>query len=201
MHRQRPRDHPRVHGEHISSVALATATSGSSPRTRGAPDQSGSGVVPARIIPAYAGSTRWCSGWRCVRVGIIPAYAGSTRTGRCPATASTDHPRVRGEHRCPTGEPTCTTGSSPRTRGALTGRSLRVVDGRIIPAYAGSTVDGAPRRSPRPDHPRVRGEHRTISASSVTNSGSSPRTRGARIDPPVIRATGRIIPAYAGSTV
>ena len=74
-------------------------------------------------------------------------------------------------------------------------------EGRIIPAYAGSTWT---RRSPSisaRDHPRVCGEH-TLSAHWRGQAlGSSPRMRGA---PQAINSLIniiRIIPAYAGSTM
>ena len=71
-------------------------------------------------------------------------------------------------------------GSSPHTRGApkptrWTGRRWR-----IIPAYAGSTQYIVVSVTNLTDHPRIRGEHGTLSA--------------------VRRWPSRIIPAYAGST-
>ena len=50
------------------------------------------------------------------------------------------------------------------------------------------------------DHPRIRGEHRSVSPGKAFSAGSSPHTRGAHF--PEWDATGvlRIIPAYAGST-
>ena len=59
-----------------------------------------------------------------------------------PATTMTpqsDHPRIRGEHT----EYWCLGyakyGSSPHTRGAPEANAALDVEGRIIPAYAGST--------------------------------------------------------------
>ena len=128
--RPRPRDHPRIRGEHVHVHAIVAAVGG--------------------IIPAYAGSTRAGSQPRCGRQGIIPAYAGSTSQGilispacdgSSPHTRGArytidskedippDHPRIRGEH------------------------AVRVLDSDarrgIIPAYAGSTpdMDVKPRRS------------------------------------------------------
>ena len=73
----------------------------------------------------------------------------------------TDHPRIRGEHPCSIG--------------------VMAPERRIIPAYAGSTSDGAVAYVPERDHPRIRGEHR------LTVHREIPGTR--------------IIPAYAGSTL
>ena len=70
-------DHPRIRGEHPYLSGSRRRQSGSSPHTRGARFLSHPFSVSSRIIPAYAGSTRfWCRrrsrGW--------------------------DHPRIRGEH-------------------------------------------------------------------------------------------------------
>ena len=60
----------------------AGAGGGSSPHTRGALD-----LVGGR-------------GYGC---RIIPAYAGSTLPGICATHDTTDHPRIRGEHKRETG--------------------------------------------------------------------------------------------------
>ena len=70
-------DHPRVRGEHASTMRRAEPTAGSSPRSRGAQARRGAGDQGRGIIPAFAGSTARPSG-------------ESRRAG--------DHPRVRGEH-------------------------------------------------------------------------------------------------------
>ena len=91
--------HPRLRGEHIKEAATAAQEPGSSPLTRGAQNHHRVTHFTARLIPAYAGSTR-----------LRPP----SRTGR-PA-----HPRLRGEHGhglSPTGGHF---GSSPLTRGAPT---------------------------------------------------------------------------------
>ena len=91
-------------------------------------------------------------------------------------------------------------GSSPRMRGAQ--GQLRIVRGEfgIIPADAGSTY--RVRRVPRSerDHPRGCGEHQLAQDQNLTNSGSSPRMRGAQCRQ-LLSVTGQgIIPADAGST-
>ena len=73
-------------------------------------------------------------------------------------------------------------------------------DLRIIPAYAGSTVGQAHVQSRRADHPRIRGEHFLSHPFSVSSTGSSPHTRGAREHDVLLPARLGIIPAYAGST-
>ena len=112
--------------------------------------------------------------------GIIPAYAGSTESGR-----------DQGDRYC---------GSSPHTRGALVLQLGRFVELGIIPAYAGSTsiLESVP--ALEPDHPRIRGEHKRAFKNARIVVGSSPHTRGAPTATNASSPTGRIIPAYAGST-
>ena len=133
-------DHPRIRGEHEGArarellrvgiiPAYAGSTSsrcvrpgfflGSSPHTRGAQSLDGMELRREMDHPRIRGEhgRRECGSVR--RVGIIPAYAGSTREG------------LQGESGL--------MGSSPHTRGALTGATRRACIGR--------------------DHPRIRGEH------------------------------------------
>ena len=134
----RPRDHPRVCGEHRRLKKLLATLAGSSPRMRGAPHRDDwQGAVPG-IIPAYAGST-------CVQIRV-------SDIGR-------DHPRVCGEHKRRNSLGQLVAGSSPRMRGArnVLGRDRQHTG--IIPAYAGSTATSSPCTAPRRDHPRVCGEH------------------------------------------
>ena len=51
-------DHPRIRGEHLSPKLRFGSYAGSSPHTRGALETIGGHVDVARIIPAYAGSTK-----------------------------------------------------------------------------------------------------------------------------------------------
>ena len=173
------RDHPRIRGEHQVLTVPGDAFEGSSPHTRGARRRR------ARYWP-----------WR----GIIPAYAGSTCTSTRQSTDSTDHPRIRGEHKWKPKRGSPTPGSSPHTRGAHVrgGRGAGIQ--RIIPAYAGSTPSGTGTRFSGRDHPRIRGEHRSDTKERHHHGGSSPHTRGARPGSSIAAAGLRIIPAYAGST-
>ena len=91
-------------------------------------------------------------------------------------------------------------GSSPHTRGALAEIDPRQIGPRIIPAYAGSTPACGTCQWFRRDHPRIRGEHAECSGISGQATGSSPHTRGAPAGCRGRSCTGRIIPAYAGST-
>ena len=71
---------------------------------------------------------------------------------------------------------------------------------RIIPAYAGSTGLGVRFSSGQKDHPRIRGEHSTLSTWPNSATGSSPHTRGAHDVVWHLGVAHGIIPAYAGST-
>ena len=178
--RQRsPRDHPRIRGEHRLFTEYERRGGGSSPHTRG-----------ARLR-----RQRCDSG-----IGIIPAYAGSTRARHRRCAAARDHPRIRGEHHMRVGHLPSTTGSSPHTRGAPRASSTRGRQGRIIPAYAGSTTQQQTVRLDIPDHPRIRGEHISCSRFVPAIMGSSPHTRGALDLMTHFTYWKRIIPAYAGST-
>ena len=214
-------DHPRIRGEHVVETTPDTGTRGSSPHTRGARPARCAGWSGPRIIPAYAGSTykveggkklrpdhpriRGEHGTRCCEARglkrIIPAYAGSTISSGCSATMPRDHPRIRGEHRWDGAPDNPEAGSSPHTRGAPHPRHRRVLPGRIIPAYAGSTSGLPLAEWRRADHPRIRGEHWSYLGWLLGGMGSSPHTRGARFvrRDDILRL--RIIPAYAGSTV
>ena len=70
-------DHPRVRGEHTPRSPIVCCCSGSPPRSRGAPMMTADPKLPARITPAFAGSTAW---------------------SRSASESVRDHPRVRGEH-------------------------------------------------------------------------------------------------------
>ena len=152
-------DHPRVCGEHTSTLSAWTIVLGSSPRMRGA-------RTPQRDARR--------------RPRIIPAYAGSTSRPARRRTAPRDHPRVCGEHSGQSDALSRSKGSSPRMRGARRAHERRSPKGRIIPAYAGSTDRRGRWRRRGRDHPRVCGEHTSYQARSRLRRGSSPRMRGAR---------------------
>ena len=136
--RPRPRDHPRMRGEHAGDEVLTHKGRGSSPHAWGARAGFVVGAAYAGIIPACAGSTLWRGTW--VRRGM-------------------DHPRMRGEHRHTPAAASPRAGSSPHARRAL-GRPEAVYRVRgIIPACAGSTPPARPIHCSRWDHPRMRGEH------------------------------------------
>ena len=115
-----------------------------------------------------------------MRTRIIPAYAGSTTTGSRTRSTPGDHPRIRGEHSAESQPASTAAGSSPHTRGAHGSSPLEGDAGRIIPAYAGSTLSTS-----------WGGPHQV---------GSSPHTRGALDLLEILPPDDGIIPAYAGST-
>ena len=174
-----PWDHPRIRGEHISISVFEITSPGSSPHTRG----------------AHRGSNRPPRDRR-----IIPAYAGSTPTTGTARSNPWDHPRIRGEHLRMHLVRDGDDGSSPHTRGAPASPVVRVAEGGIIPAYAGSTWRRLVALRPSRDHPRIRGEHHLHTVVPAVDRGSSPHTRGALHRRPHLRRRRRIIPAYAGST-
>ena len=169
-------DHPRIRGEHVAEIPGKIVKAGSSPHTRGAPEQPSTKSLWFRIIPAYA---------------------GSTKTARTTPRSTKDHPRIRGEHPPSPASESAWSGSSPHTRGAQIPRLSRISVFRIIPAYAGSTGSNQTRPLERPDHPRIRGEHPDAERHNPKGNGSSPHTRGAHLEIPAIpRIAAVIIPVF-----
>ena len=172
-------DHPRVCGEHGTTLGSKRLKRGSSPRMRGTPEKD--------MEPYQTG-------------GIIPAYAGNTFRRRRVRVQGGDHPRVCGEHKRLPRTHTTRPGSSPRMRGTLQ-RSLDMwYFIGIIPAYAGNTQSNTMRGASVWDHPRVCGEHGDNNEESIEDLGSSPRMRGTPYRQPVLAHGAGIIPAYAGNT-
>ena len=132
--------------------------------------------------------------------GIIPADAGSTRNRPGNGFKFWDHPRGCGEHGAPPYDLLHVPGSSPRMRGAQSSVDNHIDEDRIIPADAGSTRLASVSCAPSGDHPRGCGEHPNAVAVNEMQQGSSPRMRGAHIDPIKRPDIKRIIPADAGST-
>ena len=132
---------------------------------------------------------------------IIPAYAGSTEWSYQHYPAVQDHPRVCGEHLELNERQPVSKGSSPRMRGAPLGTPDGQPGRRIIPAYAGSTVQFQAVTTDLVDHPRVCGEHLPEPTNHSQGQGSSPRMQGALPEIGSDTDAERIIPAYAGSTM
>ena len=132
--------------------------------------------------------------------GIIPAHAGFTMAKSLIRMIPRDHPRTRGVYFTQLTATDAVLGSSPHTRGLLGGRAAHAPARGIIPAHAGFT----PRRTGpgcvSPDHPRTRGVYITGKKVMTLDEGSSPHTRGLRVDAVDQPRVGRIIPAHAGFT-
>ena len=155
------------------------ARAGSSPRGRGKPEEGRTGTLRGGLIPAWAGKTGWAPtvpGWRWA------------------------HPRVGGENQTRETNHWRTSGSSPRGRGKHGDQTVKRLDDRLIPAWAGKTLMSAVASSIVRAHPRVGGENNPGMAYTLASVGSSPRGRGKprRVRPST--CTGGLIPAWAGKT-
>ena len=91
-------------------------------------------------------------------------------------------------------------GSSPLTRGKPDRLQRREQGPGIIPAHAGKTIETLAHVHNHRDHPRSRGENVNMIVCVVCDRGSSPLTRGKRIDARVFAGELGIIPAHAGKT-
>ena len=130
-------DHPRMRGEHWSSIMSPTNRSGSSPHARGTLLRELVEIRASRIIPACAGNTHYLEGERSRSTDhprmrgehqrypeivddqcrIIPACAGNTPTAARACLSAADHPRMRGEHKWAGWQGKRGIGSSPHARG------------------------------------------------------------------------------------
>ena len=156
-----------------------SSSRGSSPLTRGKLPFGFRREPVSRLIPAHAGKTP------CLHLSICDWPA---------------HPRSRGENVPHIRWRFATPGSSPLTRGKrCRSRSPGRIP-RLIPAHAGKTVGQCTRRTGVPAHPRSRGENGALPAQGMTLEGSSPLTRGKRIQQHADQVSIRLIPAHAGKT-
>ena len=111
-----------------------------------------------------------------------------------------DHPRSRGEYGPIDVLALDGQGSSPLSRGIR--NLVHVLHNRqgIIPALAGNTTQRGPYTIHTADHPRSRGEYSLESEVNCESLGSSPLSRGIRVDRIRFPQLVRIIPALAGNT-
>ncbi len=129
--------HPRMRGEHVPRLGGNQRLHGSSPHARGTLMNRIKAKGAERFIPACAGNTRPLSnpshrpsgsspharGTRALvsrhphRHRFIPACAGNTPACSPICSASTVHPRMRGEHSSPNDVKIGSIGSSPHARG------------------------------------------------------------------------------------
>ena len=153
---------------------------GSSPLTRGKPDDGRGEGVDVRLIPAHAGKT--------------------TEDHLTPAGLRA-HPRSRGENSLSADAVSSSAGSSPLTRGKRPHRRRTPARAGLIPAHAGKTVAHPLDLAGEAAHPRSRGENRQRRRREIVRLGSSPLTRGKHVV-----SGGRVtqlglIPAHAGKTL
>ena len=107
---------------------------------------------------------------------------------------------MRGEHTI-SGRPRFGPGgSSPHARGTQEVLAVGAVAFGIIPACAGNTDIVDLLACWRRDHPRMRGEHRSVPPAGVRSSGSSPHARGTQAPAALVAGRVGIIPACAGNT-
>ena len=214
------RAHPRSRGENGPNQPGSCFSLGSSPLTRGKPEDRRERRILRRLIPAHAGKTAAALTQARARAGsspltrgkhtityrphrpagLIPAHAGKTSTYSHTRAHPRAHPRSRGENRAihlPEWE---REGSSPLTRGKRRDRHGGPGPRRLIPAHAGKTVCVTDVTRARWAHPRSRGENNSCPTASLAVGGSSPLTRGKRmVGASPIRRAG-LIPAHAGKT-
>ena len=92
-------------------------------------------------------------------------------------------------------------GSSPLTRGKLSGVRHSNTPRRLIPAHAGKTANVADFNRQIKAHPRSRGENAAPRSDTSPMAGSSPLTRGKRDAVGACGDPGGLIPAHAGKTL
>ena len=172
--------HPRSRGENIDDLLASTGFEGSSPLTRGKRAGGCQRRGRERLIPAHAGKTR-------VRI---------RRSGQVGA-----HPRSRGENPATVVNTVETMGSSPLTRGKRLCRCRPLNARGLIPAHAGKTSMRSMSRWLDRAHPRSRGENQGCAHEGEQAAGSSPLTRGKRVQLGELRAGIGLIPAHAGKTL
>ena len=109
------------------------------------------------------------------------------------------HPRIRGERTNRSAPARINRGSSPHTRGTLTGPRPEPPLPRFIPAYAGNACAGHQSVRDLTVHPRIRGERIVSAKDEMMTIGSSPHTRGTLSTRSARQRHRRFIPAYAGN--
>ena len=171
--------HPRARGEQSTTPPCLCLLSGSSPRTRGT----------VNLHQTRAGSLRF-----------IPAHAGNSARPPPAGCANAVHPRARGEQNPFTVKFNSGAGSSPRTRGTAGDAVDDATKQRFIPAHAGNRPALTGSEKQIAVHPRARGEQPSVSITSSSSTGSSPRTRGTETVQYQRRRQGRFIPAHAGNS-
>ena len=132
--------------------------------------------------------------------GLISAHTGKTGLCRCRGSVRWAHPRSCGANVATTYTVGTRRGSSPLTRGKLVGPEGILLEAGLIPTRAGKT----PRCTSPPQtcaaYPHSRGENEFALLESLSRTGSSPLTRGKRVQERGRPDEGGLIPAHAGKT-
>ena len=131
---------------------------------------------------------------------LIPAHAGKTAVAPRAPPARPAHPRSRGEN----GKSKLTIanelGSSPLTRGKPSAAPGAGRSAGLIPAHAGKTREVCHIQDTGGAHPRSRGENVGLLKGDQIQTGSSPLTRGKRLQQVNVSEANGLIPAHAGKT-
>ena len=173
-------DHPRLRGEYALRLVTVPLNQGSPPLARGVRVAFGNCAIKSRITPACAGST-------------------DLEDDRI--RHQKDHPRLRGEYSQLQLESMMEEGSPPLARGVHNTNKITLINNRITPACAGSTIFLETVGIITQDHPRLRGEYCDYLASYKDELGSPPLARGVQ-SLGITSAVGcGITPACAGSTL
>ena len=171
--------HPHSRGENRGQIRITWKTTGSSPLTRG--KQRRNGPDPCRR-------------------GLIPTHAGKTPGHNHARKALRAHPHSRGENRKAARRARSRSGSSPLTRGKQDASHRLGIFHGLIPTHAGKTRTRTSSTCLSRAHPHSRGENLGRSGRGKTTLGSSPLTRGKRVDCPASRDVRGLIPTHAGKT-
>ena len=192
------RAHPRSRGENNRNSRQFLPVYGSSPLTRGKPNDHRDQRREGGLIPAHAGKTvERVGGYQVLEAhprsrgeNTVTRRCHSTRHGSSPLTrgklavavryrrAVSAHPRSRGENPAEGTDRELDAGSSPLTRGKPPPRRRPRHPVRLIPAHAGKTWSSQRALSKRSAHPRSRGENARGNGGRLASRGSSPLTRG-----------------------
>ena len=132
--------------------------------------------------------------------GNIPAHAGKTKWNIDGFRQLREHPRSRGENVSCLRVLPGRGGTSPLTRGKLRRSAGRGAPSRNIPAHAGKTQLGGGAAGADEEHPRSRGENRSLRPTRSCLRGTSPLTRGKQHSRRALELSARNIPAHAGKT-
>lgn len=160
--------HPRVSGDYNGRTTTTCSAYGPRPRRRGPPR--------CRRRPRR-------------RLRLTPASAETTLSTTVTSTGVAAHPHVGGDHSAPRPSPSVGIGSPSRRRRPLQLPHASVLDVRITPAPAGTTIGQRARAPPPPALPRVGEDHAIGTFHLPPGDGSLPRRRGplplAARDPPM----------------